>query len=243
MYKIRLVYITFLLYYLPADARVFINYVQKITNNSNSSFKIYCDNFLFRPVLFMDASNLSNLRVRGETKQTPAQLQFDLLSQERDSLLNEKRDLAAKLLREQGYSNEQINKNARMQDINKRLDQLTEQMRPVIGPKQIFFTDPNITLPCRLFGPADKPTTGDIKNWKMPELYLKSDTTTIYLMEAERGSCDIGYIKIEAHSKTYKTSICLSNQSAMGRIHLIINPDETFSLQEIKTWSTTEAST
>ncbi len=200
--------------------RAFHSYLVKITNNSSKTFKLYCNNKDWNVVLFSSVQQLEHFTEKFDQPTTKLQQEwYDVTDQ---------KNIRVQELKVEQKTDAQIAQDPTIKTLTKRLDQLTEQLRPVIRPHSV--TD---NIPCRIFGPDDLPTDKP-KGWRWPETYVKSGDTRIELVDTDRGDgCGSGMIKVTAKGEKLATAICVPFTLYFGQLHLIIEEDGTFHLEEI----------
>lgn len=224
-----------------AEDRI-INYVAKITNNSDKPFTLNCIDFKWRPVLFSFPSQLTN--VYPTYNDTIPQQDALIERTKLDNLRDQEMQQEDYLLRMKGESEEQIMQDPMIRNYERLIAQQIEKLRPVIKPKQVIDC-----LACRLVRNIDQPTEINLSqpqpvnvpfvlpkpsNWKPAPTCVSNDKTIIKIIDTNSTQgCPDQQIRVEGRSNSYTAYCCVENSGDMGRIHLIINPDSTFSLERI----------
>jgi hypothetical protein len=221
MKKILILFLFFSQFISAVD---FTSYLTKITNNSSKPFFIYCFNFKWQPVLFASPVELNATNPNPDLPKTSG----DVLEEKRAQLLQDKANIVTTLT-QQSKTTEQIAQNPQIKAIDKQIDDLTKQLRPVVKPNSTLDN-----LPCRLFSDADIPTDKP-KNWQMPQTFLKQGGIKLEIIDThKKNDCPEGFLKIEARSSNQINSVCIDTTQGLGKIHLIINKDDSFKLEAIK---------
>lgn len=203
-----------------SSTRIYNNFLVKITNNSSKTFRLHCSNKDWDLILFSSASQLDLFTEKFDKPLPQIQQDYnDLVVQKNARVLALKTDQKTDV---------QIEQDSQVKALDAKLKVAEEKLRPVIKPRSVADN-----LPCRIFGPGDIPTTKP-KNWQWPETEIKGDTISIKLVDTNaQGNCPAGRIKITAKSGTYETSLCTDNSLYFGKIHLIIEENGTFKLEQI----------
>jgi hypothetical protein len=218
---------------LYAD-RSHINFLVKITNNTKTPFKLYCENRR-RPVITPDSRAIDKRMASWDLEPTTqAEKEKNKLFEQWEKLmdtLSDKRNEANMLHKD--WSDDEIDEIPDIARLISQIDQITEQLRLVIQPGQTlpYYQEGQKieNIPCRIASNADKPSNAPT-NWKLPLTILKSDSRTITVTDTNSSvGCaqnELGtIIKIEATDGTYRTSLCVDNTADNGQIYLIINED------------------
>lgn len=224
------------------SAHTYIYYLMRVTNNTAQPLTVYCNNYMFQPVLFKSPQELDNFRLRDDGKNpTPTQV---LMEQYRQLVFN--MDLLQTRI---NSANGNPTQNKEFQAMKQQRLALEEKLRPIVQPGQTIDN-----LPCRLYSPGDRPNMGSVDNWNNPMTQKGSiDEWQIQKTAVEgagvrievvdtnsQGPCPTGFIKVMAQSATRSASVCVEDHPH-SRVHLIVNPDG-FELKTFKVYQVQEPS-
>lgn len=231
MKRLQYYIIVLCLYALPVTAQILqytqgqISYLVRVTNNSKKDYTFYCNNFDNRPTVFTYTNQLNNefFTYNDTYQQNIAMQQVQHLY----DLYNQKEERVDQLFRD-GKSDQEINNDQQVQNINRVINQETEKLRPIIKPGQTLDR-----LPCRLYRVKDFPDPKP-PHWILPETFLQNADNKINIVDTDTNQgCDVQKVRIEARSKKSNPAVCIDNSADNGKVHLIINPDETLTLKPV----------
>ncbi len=202
-----------------------INYLVKITNNSSQTFKLYCNNFKWRPFLFGVPQQLINAKSPDRTSRPEEHADQDF--QHLHDLYDQQQERYDQLVRDH-KSKQEIEHDRLMSNYDLLIGPLIDKLRPVIRPGQMIDS-----LSCRLYRKKDTPTE-PTPHWVLPRTYLQSDEIRIDVIDTNSTTgCPDQRVRIEARTKTQTAFTCVDNTGDYGKVHLIINEDGTLKLEPV----------
>jgi hypothetical protein len=192
-------------------------YVVRITNKSNKAFTLYCYNFKWRPVLFNKPEELYPLHTDLHPAPSPAQASYA-------QLLQTKQDYVSHLIW-LGKTYKDIAQDPTIIHMNQQMAAQAQPLRPIIKPHSIIDN-----LPCRLYQISQEPAV-QFEGLKSVHTYLEDNALKIEVINTEhQGNCPPKNITIQVRSNNQSASCCIDTHFDLGRVHLIINEDETLQL-------------
>jgi hypothetical protein len=225
--------------------RAYKNYLFTITNNSSTTFKLYCSNNDWTTVLFSSDSQLELFTSKFDKPISELQKEYDFLMLQRNDLLSQL------VVDDKTFDQAQLNPH--IKELDGKIKILTEKLRPVIRPHSV-----TSKLPCRIFTPddllaelpeekgfpqssvRDKAVGTDTSNpiLRLPQTALKGGGITIEIIDTDKtDGCKEGFIKVIARRTNPQktTSLCVANTLYTGYLNLIIEEDGSLKLERLKT--------
>jgi hypothetical protein len=202
-----------------------INYLVKITNNYSKPFRLFCNNFKWRPFLFGTPQQLVN--AQSPDRITPSLNHADQDFQHLHDLYSQQQERYDQLIRDH-KSKQDVEQDQLMINYDRVIGNMVSKLRPVIQPGQTIDN-----LSCRLYRKKDMPTD-PTSHWQLPRTFLQADEIKIEVIDTQTTTgCPDQRIRIEARTKTQTTFTCVDNTGDYGKVHLIINEDGTLKLEPV----------